>query len=441
VTKPTLPESVAATLRRLAIEADPPKPPAVYIDAAVRRELATLRESKKNGRRNIALNDAALHLGHMVGANWLNEADTEAQLIRIGIKIGLDSDETYRTVRSGLDAGKLEPSEWEAPAFERKVEWEIEKQEVREEATRRRRSGGWTEPSRFNLALAEEPEPKHLGVAGFLLAGRLVWLFGEPETGKSLLAYDAGVREVRTGFAVVHFDAEAGEVDVRRKYRALGASAPGELARLYVYDTSGVDLMSNPGWALERCREVGARLAVFDSAGVFLAAAGLDGNENAEVARFITLVLLPVARAGVCVVVLDHVTKSDPHSRYPIASIAKLALSDLGYNVSAPEPFARGRSGRLRLKCAKDRSGWIGYRTQFDVGVTASEDGRLELDGSRMTPQEAQLAGGADERGRARRPRQVGCASARSSGRRPAHRGRTGAGNWPQPSPRADAPE
>jgi hypothetical protein len=297
-----------------------------------------------------------------------------------------------RDLKAPLPAGDLDKmlrqtATW-SDAFEQRVAAEVETLRVREEARRRQRSRGWSEPHRFDLTLDEEPEPEHLGVGGFLLAALLVWLFGEPETGKSVLASEAGVRELHAGRVAVHLDAEAGEADVRQKYRALGATAE-ELSRLYVYDVSGVDLIQNPGWLLRRCQEIGARLAVLDSAAALLAAAGLSENENAEVGAFVTTVLLPVVRSGVCVVVLDHVTKADPHSRYPRAAGVKLALSDLAYNASAPEPFARGRSGRLRLRCEKDRSGWVGRGTQFDIGVTASDGGRLELDATRMTPEDA----------------------------------------------------
>jgi len=116
-------------------------------------------------------------------------------------------------------------------AFEQRVGAEVETLRVREEARRRQRSRGWLEPHRFDLTLDEEPEPEHLGVGGFLLAARLSWLFGEPETGKSVLASEAGVRELHAGRVAVHLDAEAGEADVRQKYRALGAT-PEELSRL-----------------------------------------------------------------------------------------------------------------------------------------------------------------------------------------------------------------
>jgi hypothetical protein len=276
--------------------------------------------------------------------------------------------------------------EW-LTGFEHRVITELDTLRVREEAHRRLRSAGWSEPHRLDITGAAEPEPEHLGVAGFLLSPALIWLFGEPETGKSLLAYEAGIRELRAGKPVLLFDAEAGEADIRQKFYALGATAS-DLTRLSVFDVAVADLRTNAVWALEKFRESGARLAIFDSAPALLAAAGLDENVNSEVLPMIQLLFKPIKAAGGCVVVTDHVTKADSQSRYPRAAGAKLGEADLAYNVSAPQPFARGRSGRLRLRCTKDRSGWIGPGTQFDVGIEAI-GGRLKLEGLRLTPAEA----------------------------------------------------
>jgi hypothetical protein len=359
-----------------------PTPAPVNTAVSARSKLAELLTNPPKGRdsgRNDWLAKVAGHYAKMTPHRDGFEAMVD---VAHGLVVALPDDEV----------AKLKESIWSTEQkqndFEKRVEFELETQRVREEARRRLRSGGWSEPVRFDMTLAEKPEPEHLGVGGFLLADRLIWLFGEPETGKSLLAYEAGVRELRAGRSVVLFDAEAGESDIGSKLRALGARAT-ELARVAIFDVSGVDFLSNPAWPLARCKEVGARLAVFDSAAPLLAGAGLNENQPAEVGPFIAAVWLPMARAGVCTVVIDHVTKGDPHSRYPIAAGSKLQRADLAYRASAPEPFARGQSGRLRLKCTKDRSGWIGPGTQFDVNVTAEEEGRLGLDATRMTSKEA----------------------------------------------------
>src|SRR5437667_12618704 len=114
MTKPTAGESIAAMAHRLAIEANPPKPPAAWLDAKLRNELATLRAAKDGGR-NIRLNQATFALAKDVGAGWRDEADIDALLVRVATKeLGLPYDEVHKTMRSAMDAGKLDPSQWEA---------------------------------------------------------------------------------------------------------------------------------------------------------------------------------------------------------------------------------------------------------------------------------------------------------------------------------------
>ena len=71
--------------------------------------------------------------------------------------------------------------------------------------------------------------------------------------------------------------------------------------------------------------------------------------------------LQPLAHAGACVVVLDHVVKSkDNRSRYPIGAQAKLAaISGAMYTVEALVPLAPGRAGKLKLTVTKDRPGHV----------------------------------------------------------------------------------
>jgi hypothetical protein len=258
---------------------------------------------------------------------------------------------------------------------------------VREEAQRRLRTGNWIEPRRMNLTGAPPPKPEQLGVGGWLQRPGLTWLSGEPETGKSLLVYEASIPELRAGGSVILLDAEAGDADIRQKLAALGAR-PKELAHFAAYD-GAVNLLDNPAWLLDQVRGLKARLVIFDSSAPILAASGLDDDLGHDVVQFYAVVLQPLLRQPQCgVVVLDHKTKADPTSRYARGSGTKLQVSDVGYTATAPEPFARGRSGRLRLTCEKDRSGYIGRGTRFDIHVLV-EDERIELSGARLTADQA----------------------------------------------------
>jgi hypothetical protein len=114
---PTAPEWLLRELR--SANNGGVRPPAAYIENAVASELAKLRGTEEPGR-NDALNQAAFNLGQMVGADWLDHAEIEGQLRLVGLGIGLDSQEVHKTVRSGLEAGRLQPRKWRADVSEMK---------------------------------------------------------------------------------------------------------------------------------------------------------------------------------------------------------------------------------------------------------------------------------------------------------------------------------
>lgn len=79
-----------------------------YAAAAVRGVLNDLRQATEGGR-NVALNSAAYRLGRFVSGAGLDEGTVCAWLEHVAREIGLEAGETDRTIRSGIEAGKLEP--------------------------------------------------------------------------------------------------------------------------------------------------------------------------------------------------------------------------------------------------------------------------------------------------------------------------------------------
>ena len=79
-----------------------------YGAAALRNELDTLAGALE-GTRNETLNRAAFALGQLVAGGELERAEVEAALLAAALRIGLDEREAAATLRSGLDAGALEP--------------------------------------------------------------------------------------------------------------------------------------------------------------------------------------------------------------------------------------------------------------------------------------------------------------------------------------------
>jgi hypothetical protein len=79
-----------------------------YASAALRCE-ADLVRGAAPGTRNRALNRAAFCLGQLVASGLLERAVVEVELTDAALAAGLPEQETLGTLRSGLEAGLLEP--------------------------------------------------------------------------------------------------------------------------------------------------------------------------------------------------------------------------------------------------------------------------------------------------------------------------------------------
>jgi len=230
------------------------------------------------------------------------------------------------------------------------------------------------------LARQGIPEPD-LVCHGLLYRGGLHSLAGPPDCGKSTLLYLWALELLATGERVLLLDEESGREQVTEKLLALGAT-PELLApeRLIYQDFPGRtwDPADHQALAelLERTRPA---LVGLDSAGAFLAVAGLSENESEHVTGFYKAVLLHAARTwNTAVVVLDHQGKADEAGRYARGSGAKLALVDVHLRVEAVVPFSRAQSGLLKLLVQKDRRGYLHRAHEIAVNVDAGE-GTLAL--------------------------------------------------------------
>jgi RecA-family ATPase len=80
-----------------------------YLRAAMAGEAGAVALAP-NGERNARLNAAAFSLGTLVGAG-LNRSDIEATLTHAAKRSGLGEQEIARTIKSGIDAGIMQPRE------------------------------------------------------------------------------------------------------------------------------------------------------------------------------------------------------------------------------------------------------------------------------------------------------------------------------------------
>ena len=233
----------------------------------------------------------------------------------------------------------------------------------------------------------DHPAPKRLGQGRILYEGGLHTLVGEPESGKSVLAYQWMIDVMRSGGRCVLLDEEAGPYDAMGKLQALGLTR--DLAQHLTYlqpRGRNLDRLAN-----EFHEVVGhdCKMLVVDSMAAVLATAGKEENSNADVTEFVNKVLLPLAKGrGVAVVVIDHKTKGTTGERYSRGASAKLGIVDMSIEVEATTPFSRDQDGLLKLTCHKDRFGYTGrgFTWQAKVGTTGGlhlEIGRWGEEGVR----------------------------------------------------------
>jgi bifunctional DNA primase/polymerase-like protein len=193
---------------------------------------------------------------------------------------------------------------------------------------------------------------------GLLYDGRVHSVYGESESGKSLILMAEAVRLMQDGHDVlwVTLDSDAGE-DVSR---ALSFGCPPEvIAKHLDYRQPDGPAISSPSFA--EMFTGSYKLAVIDGVTVAIQLLGQSGNKgdpNDAIVRFFKIFPRRLAkRTGAAVVLIDHVSKdSDARGRFAIGGQAKMSEVDgANYIVEPVAPPVKGGIGKISLRVAKDR--------------------------------------------------------------------------------------
>ena len=123
-------------------------------------------------------------------------------------------------------------------------------------------------------------------------------------------------------------------------------------------------------------------VVVIDSLGEAFGTEGIDEDRDKDVGPWLRSVARPLATAGPAVVLIDHSTKSKERQLHASGSKRKrAAIGGASYLVESVNGFAKGKSGRLKVICAKDRHGT--YRRSEHVAwldMTTHPDGTVTLE-------------------------------------------------------------
>ena len=212
--------------------------------------------------------------------------------------------------------------------------------------------------------LPDPPEPVLLhrddGRAIFY-AGQVNLVFGDPESGKTLVTQAAATEALRADrrVAIVDLDHNGPDATV---WRLLDMGAPENRLRdparfRYVEPEDKLHLLA----VVAGLREWRPAVAVVDSIGELLPVMGLSSNSPDEFTTAHTRVLKPLAMAGAAVLAIDHLPKDrETRASGPTGTAAKRrAVGGVAVRVTVDQPFAPGKGGSAYLTVNKDRHGGL----------------------------------------------------------------------------------
>lgn len=193
-------------------------------------------------------------------------------------------------------------------------------------------------------------------------AGKVNVLFGDPESGKSWIAYAAAAQALTEGRRATILDCDHnGLREVVSRLVALGAPtdalAEPDMFRFYEPE-DGDELIR----AVHECRDqFRPAVAVVDSIGEILPMLGYSSNSPDDYTSAHRRTMSALASAGACVIAIDHMPKSeDARSHGQTGTMAKKrAVNGASIRVTVRDQFAPGHGGASSLVIHKDRPGGL----------------------------------------------------------------------------------
>ena len=347
------------------------------------------------GTRNDTLNRAAFSLGQLVGGGEIAERDVVEALVSAAAVAGLESDETFRTIKSGLVSGQDHPRNGSKT-------WTSTNATLTSPAPTAATGGANTTPPAASppseaatsqttapagdVEPSDPPLPPTWGKTDLsgvldgsyvaptaalmpradgvclLYPGLTHSLHGESESGKSWVAQAEAARCMTAGHDVLYVDFESDAASIVERFLLLGCSKEQIAAHLDYRAPEGA-----PGAAheLDAWHDMLARpyaLAVIDGVTDAMGLFGRSSMDNDDIAAWSRAFPRQLAaRTGAAVVMIDHVTKDkETRGRFAIGGQAKMAsLTGAGYVVDVHEGLGKGLRGVLVLRVAKDRPGAV----------------------------------------------------------------------------------
>lgn len=218
----------------------------------------------------------------------------------------------------------------------------------------------------LDAGMPEPPSPDILrrtdGV-GLFYSSQVNVIFGPPETAKTFAGCAAGAAAMDRGGRLAFLDLDHNSMrGIVTKLLTIGADEKHlrDQSRFrYAEPDSRAGLLALVADLVTWEPDV----VVLDSIGELLPALGLNSNSPDDFTLGNAAVLKPLAKAGACVIAIDHVSKHGGDSQGPTGTAAKRrAAGGVMLNVTVKEAFTPGKGGASYLSIYKDRHGGLRAR-------------------------------------------------------------------------------
>ncbi len=214
--------------------------------------------------------------------------------------------------------------------------------------------GGHIEPARPTVGMRSD------GV-GLFYRGQFNSLFGNPETGKTLVAQCALVDELNRGGSALILDLDHnGASATIARLIAMGADEA-TLRQPALFRYAAPDDAEQLQTVVRETVTWAPVMVLLDSIGELLPLFGASSNSPDDFTRVHTVVIKPLADCGAAVVGIDHLAKNTESQTYGSTGTAakKRVVGGTSLRVTVLEPFKPGYGGKAQLTINKDRHGGL----------------------------------------------------------------------------------